>query len=420
MPSDTSSGPDTLTHDDPPTLARFSSEKDQEQGDSGILRAHQTTAQIQHRPDRLAGTFPDAPDGDPEKDPVQSDENVRYTVQWDEDEPENPRNWKAGKKWLMVMITSMTAVMVTCTSSIYTSTYLQLEEEFGVSEIVCTLGLSLFVIGLGIGPMLIGPLSELHGRRPVYIVSLTFFLIFIIPCAAAQNIQTLLIGRFLNGFAGSAFLTVAGGMVGDMFTKRTLSTPMLVFTASPFVGPEVGPILGGVISSFAYWRWAFYVMAIWTVVMLLLIIVFVPETFHPVLLTRKAKGLRKTTGDERYIAPAEKEKKSLLRTIAMSFQRPFVLMVMEPMCFNLCLYSAILLGILYLFFGAFNQVFTTNHDFNLWQVGLSFLGLLIGLLLGLATDRMLVSSRNSAAHIVPRITDITQMDTKLFTALGEA
>src|ERR1700722_6155972 len=69
----------------------------------------------------------------------------------------------------------------TCTSSIYTSTYSQLTVEFDCSQIVATLGLSLFVVGLGCGPMLLSPLSEFYGRRPIYIVSFSLFLIWLIP-----------------------------------------------------------------------------------------------------------------------------------------------------------------------------------------------------------------------------------------------
>lgn len=84
--------------------------------------------------------------------------------------------------------------------------------------------------------------SQFYGRRPIYLVSLLFFLIWLIPCAVAQNIQTLIISRFFNGFAGSAFLSVAGGTVADLFSRHDLSTPMMVYTASPFIGPELGPL----------------------------------------------------------------------------------------------------------------------------------------------------------------------------------
>ena len=97
----------------------------------------------------------------------------------------------------------------------YTLTYNQITTEFQVSREVATLGLSLFVIGLGFGPMVLGPLSEYHGRRPIYIISFGFFLIWLIPCAVAKNVGTELVSRFIDGFAGSAFLSVAGGTVGD-------------------------------------------------------------------------------------------------------------------------------------------------------------------------------------------------------------
>lgn len=58
----------------------------------------------------------------------------------------------------------------------------------------------------------------------------------------AENIETMIIGRFFNGLAGSAFLSVAGGTVGDMFDRHELGAPMMIYTASPFIGPEIGPL----------------------------------------------------------------------------------------------------------------------------------------------------------------------------------
>lgn len=73
-------------------------------------------------------------------------------------------------------------------------------------------------------------------------VSLLLFVIWLVPCAVAPNIQTMLIARFFNGLSGSAFLSVAGGTVGDMFDRHQLAAPMMLYTASPFIGPEVGPL----------------------------------------------------------------------------------------------------------------------------------------------------------------------------------
>lgn len=141
------------------------------------------------------------------------------------------------------------------------------------------------------------------------------------------------------------------------------------------------------------------VVLIWSGVMLVLVYFFVPETYHPVLLKRKAQKLRKETGDERYKAPMEILDKSIARTVLTSLKRPFQLLLLEPMVLNLCLYSAILLGILYLFFGAFSLVFRNNHGFTLSQIGLTFLGILVGMVCGILCDPLF---RNYYLKLVQR------------------
>jgi len=138
------------------------------------------------------------------------------------------------------------------------------------------------------------------------------------------------------------------------------------------------------------WRWSFYLLIIWTGVIFFCLI-FVPETFHPKLLARKAAKIREDTGDEAYYSASELAlaNKSIPKTVLHSLYRPFQLLVLEPMCLCLCLYSALLLGILYLFFGAFPLVFRTNHGFVLWQTGLTFLGLLVGMFVAFFTSPLL-------------------------------
>jgi MFS family permease len=174
----------------------------------------------------------------------------------------------------------------------------------------------------------------------------------------------MLIARFFDGLAGSAFLSVAGGTVGDLFPKAQLSLPMAFYTAAPFVGPEIGPIVGGFINYYTNWRWTFYVLLIWSGVMLAAIIFLVPETYHPALLRDKAIKLRKDTGNPAWRAPIENMDKSVFRTVAWSCVRPFQLLFLEAMCLSLCILSAILLGILYLFFGvrkAMTQINSLEH-----------------------------------------------------------
>ncbi|KAJ5739877.1 hypothetical protein N7533_012661 [Penicillium manginii] len=318
--------------------------------------------------------------------PDEESADESFMVGWDDDDVLNPRNMSKARKWMVVIIVSMGSLCVTCTSSMYTVTYDQLMKEFNCSKEVATLGLSFFIWGLGIGPLFLSPLSEFYGRRNIYIISFSLFLIWLIPCAVAKNIQTMLICRFFNGLSGAAFLSVAGGTVGDMFDRHELALPMMLYTASPFIGPEVGPLVGGFINAFTTWRWTFYVLLIWSGVQLISLVFLVPETYHPVLLRRKAQKLRQETSDDRWKAPIEKLERSVPQTVLRSMYRPILLLALEPMCLNLCIFSAILLGILYLFFGAFQLVFLEVYGFSLWQRGLCFLGLFVGMVMAILSD----------------------------------
>ncbi len=106
----------------------------------------------------------------------------------------------------------------------------------------------------------------------------------------------------------------------------------------------------------------------------------------PIKLREKARIIRKETGDDRWKAPMEKSTKSVAKVIGYSLLRPLQLLIFEPMCLFLSLFAAILLGVLYLFFGAFGLIFGENYGFNLWQTGLSFLGIFVGMLVCSATD----------------------------------
>ncbi|KAJ9630312.1 hypothetical protein H2204_008530 [Knufia peltigerae] len=310
-----------------------------------------------------------------------------YEVRWDgKSDPLSPRNMSGPRKWLITMILSSSAFLVTCTSSIYTITYEQLIREFHTTREIATLGLTSFVLGLAMGPMFLAPMSEFYGRTPIYIISMVLFTIWLIPEAVAQGMATMIVGRFFNGLAGSAFLAVAAGSIVDMFEPAQIALPMIMFSIAPFLGPAAGPIIGGFINQFTTWRWTFYTLLIWSGTLTAAVIVFVPETYPKVLLRRKAASKRKESGNERWWAPIERHDASILSTVLHSCVTPFKLLFLEPMCLLLCLYSAILLGIVYLFFGAFPLVFRNNHGFSTYQVGLTFCGLGVGMIIGALTN----------------------------------
>jgi len=393
---------DATTRDSSDQVANFSATAENGRQDDKESRSIPADSSDMSNASDGSGETTAAEEGNPPED--------AFLVGWDGDgstDPMCPRSIAKGRKWAIVVIVSAASFCVTGASSIYTSVYAAMEAEFGNTRIISTLGLSLFVLGLALGPMLFGPLSEFYGRRPIYLVAWTVYLIWIIPQAVAPNIATVLACRFLDGFAGSTFLAVSGGTVSDLFSREELQWPMAVFSVAPFTGPCIGPLIGGFINqNTPIWRWTFYVLLIWTFVIEVAIVSFVPETFHPVLLRKKAKKVRQETGDNRWHAPTEQIRdgndkdggsssspphaptdfRSVSHAIGLSLQRPIQLLIFEPMCICLCTFTAILLGILYLFFGAFPLVFGTVYGFTLDQIGLSFLGMGIGLIIGTLTD----------------------------------
>ncbi|PQE21549.1 MFS transporter protein [Rutstroemia sp. NJR-2017a WRK4] len=226
---------------------------------------------------------------------------------------EHPHRLSHARKWTIVLLLCTVTVNMGYTSAVFSPAFSAVAEEFSCSRLISTLGLSLFIAGLGMGPLLFAPLSEFYGRKPIYVVSLLLYFIWLFPCAFAPSIEVLLASRFLDGVSGSAFVTVAGGTVGDLFEKKDISGPMLVFTASPFWGAGLGPVVGGLICQFTTWRWVFYHLLIWAAVQLVVVAVLVPETYHPVITRSKAKRLRLQLNDKRHKARIEVLERSLFQ-----------------------------------------------------------------------------------------------------------
>ncbi|KAJ3846003.1 major facilitator superfamily domain-containing protein [Lentinula lateritia] len=315
------------------------------------------------------------------------------------EDQEHPQSLARRRKWLIVLVISSSALCVTCASSAASFTEDGVSETFHVSREVTILAISLFVEGLGLGPLLAGPLSEVYGRNIIYRVSFILLFAFSFGVAFAPNIVVYLVFRFITGFCGSTFLSVAGGSVSDLFDNKTVANPMAVYTISPFIGPVVGPLLSGLFSSLSTcswipqntnWRWTYYTLTIWTFTQTLALFIFVPETYIPVL--RKQKAIRQAekichfNGDKSYFAPLEKSEINLGQAILVSCYKPFQLVLYDRMALLLNTWTSLILGILYLAFQAFPIIFETNHDFNMQETGLAFLGIGLGMLCGLASQ----------------------------------
>lgn len=199
--------------------------------------------QPQVKEKRVHGKVPDEERGLPANDPrpaaeLSNEKGEDWVVKWDgPDDPGCPLNTPAWKKWMMTFIVAGACVCVTCCSSMAGSTYDGMTVEYGISRIVATLTISLYVAGLGVGPMFLGPVSEFIGRKKVLHYSFACFFLLNFPVAFANNVSVHMIFRFLTGFAGSAFLSVSGGAISDVFKNEHVATSVGVYTSGKLRGP---------------------------------------------------------------------------------------------------------------------------------------------------------------------------------------
>ncbi|GAA6061926.1 hypothetical protein JCM10212_001494 [Sporobolomyces blumeae] len=301
------------------------------------------------------------------------------------DDPLSPLNLSLARRWTYVLIVSSCGFCVTSCSSMISQTYPAVEREFNVSREVITLGLSLFVLSLGLFPLIVAPLSQWYGRSIIYYVGFSCFICFQAGVAASQNAATLIICRFFAGAGGAAFLSVAGGTVADLFRSAEIAFPMTIFSASTFLGPVFGPVISGFINQNTNWRVTWYVLLGWACAQLAALLLFVRETLLPVVLKQRAKALRKA-GRTDVRAPIELDNRSIASVLAVSCTQPFELLVLEPMVLALCTLTGLLLAILYCFFGSYGIVYSDAYGFDTQTIGLTFLPIGVGVVIGVATQ----------------------------------
>ena len=243
-------------------------------------------------------------------------------------------------------------------------------------------------------------MSELYGRLYVYHVCNVGFILFTVACALAKNMNQLIVFRFFAGAWGIAPITNGGGTIADLMVPEKRGSSMAIWAIGPLLGPVIGPVCGGFLAEATSWRWVgpilsdqsqsvltifqiFWVLAIAVGVIAIAALFFMRETYAPTILERRAKRLRKETGN-----PNLRSKLAIdlppRQLFMQSITRPMKLLLLSPICTLMSLYMAIVYAILYILFTTFTFVFEEHYGFSSSTVGLVYIGCGAGNLIGLA------------------------------------
>ncbi|KAK5945209.1 hypothetical protein PMZ80_002413 [Knufia obscura] len=306
-------------------------------------------------------------------------------------DPANPHNWPRHRRWTSTVLIAAFAFIAPMASTIVAPALEDIADEFDIEEgsAESFLVMSIFLLAFAIGPFLWGPLSEVFGRVRVMQGANLIFLLFNTVCGFARSKEQMMAFRFLSGIGGSAPQAIGGGIIHDCFKAGERGTAVAVYSLMPFISPAVAPIMGGYLTQYATWRWAFWGTSLFDLVVQLACFFFLKETFAPAILAKKTKVLKQQTGNQQLHTKWQGPDHTTKKLVMKSLIRPFIMLTTQPALQAMALYRAYQYGLMYLVFATFPAVFEEVYDQDVGRASLNYLSLGVGFVTGLQFSKSL-------------------------------
>ncbi|CDK30005.1 unnamed protein product [Kuraishia capsulata CBS 1993] len=301
-------------------------------------------------------------------------------MEWDSaTDPENPLNWPKWKKWGTTMTVAGICLVVTLGSSLFVCGVPELMVEMHISETLGLAGLTFYLLGLAFGPAIAAPLSEVFGRKIVYVISLPLSMLFTMGVGLSSHIREILVLRFFAGLIASPAMAIAGGTITDIWLPQDQGLAMVSFCLAPLAGPVVGPVIGGYVAERKGWKWTLWVNLMFAGVLLPFVLV-VPETYKQIIMRKRAK--KRSIKIQK---PPYTFGQFMMILLFITLLKPMQMLVVEPIVMVFSVYIAFVFAVLFGFFEAYPVIFRGTYRMELGNSGLSFLGIGLGLVLGSIT-----------------------------------
>lgn len=150
--------------------------------------------------------------------------------------------------------------------------------SLGSTEGAIQLSLMTFFVGLMLGQLVYGPLSDKFGRKPLIFLGLAIFILASIGCAFAQNVEQLHWIRFIQGLGGSIGMVIAFAIIKDQFQGPAMGKMMSMVLAILGLSPVAAPLIGNALQALGDWRNIFFFLAIYGMIVLVTTSTLLPET----------------------------------------------------------------------------------------------------------------------------------------------
>ncbi|KAK7208152.1 major facilitator superfamily domain-containing protein [Myxozyma melibiosi] len=314
---------------------------------------------------------------DLEKEKKEDDcSTIPQPLRWDgPNDPEDPHNWSIWKKLYLLNTTGFLCLAITLGTAVVTGGIREIQQSYSVSETASYLSVSLYIVGLALGPTLGAPISEIYGRKIVYLATLPLSMCMAVGSALSPTFAGHLICRFLCALLGSPVLAVSAGTIADIFKPLDQGIALAYFCATgPFIGSAIGAVVGGYMAHARNWKWTIWLSLMVSGVTLIMLL-FIKESYMPIILKKRA--LKR--GQE---LPAKLPIGVALKMVAtITLTRPLRMLVCDPIVASLSIYSAFVFAVLMGFFEAIPYIFIKTYGFTVPESGLVFIGICTGFFL---------------------------------------
>ncbi|KAK8240954.1 major facilitator superfamily domain-containing protein [Phyllosticta capitalensis] len=192
----------------------------------------------------------------------------------------DPYEYSRKIKWTITAVVAFTGAAAPMGSSILLPALSDVTKDLNTTSTIANMSVSFYMLAMSIFPLWWSSFSETLGRRNIYLISFTFYLIFQVLSAVSTNISMLIVMRVFSGGASASVQAVGGGTIADVWEVKERGRGMGFFYLGPLMGPLVAPIVGGALAQGLGWRSTQYFLLIYGGVVWLTICFLLPETLH--------------------------------------------------------------------------------------------------------------------------------------------
>ncbi|KAK3387748.1 major facilitator superfamily domain-containing protein, partial [Podospora didyma] len=294
------------------------------------------------------------------------------------DDPHDPYNWSTFRKVTIGVIFSLGQLVTTMSASMIAASLDDIILDLGISEATAQVVFSTFFLGLAFGPFVIAAVAEMHGRKWIWVGAQSWYILWNALCPVGNSTGVMIVGRFMSGVGAASGTTLTGPVMADLYRKEERGKSIAIASLLPYLGPALGPILGGFVTQWVQWQWTFWIMSLVNLVLTLAGLVMLRESYTPVLLRRKAGAV---------VAALPKTEQPWNWHLGMGFVarfgvailRPVMMLVRRPIIQIVSVVVAVDFGIYTLQLSTFATLWIRKYGETASQASLHYISITIGI-----------------------------------------